>query len=175
MFGLTGQALTMGIGTAMDAFGFFKQSGQASDAGDYNWQVAENNARVIDEEIKIATQKARFDVGELDRQTSMLTGRQVATMAASGLAIEAGTSTADVLEDTHMQAAIDKGLIMADLKINNWRRKEQQKNIISGGKMDRWYAGNKSDASMMDAASSLLSGGANLYDRWYKGKQVGVK
>jgi hypothetical protein len=175
MFGLTGQLLTMGAGTLIKGFGHYQQSEQASDAGEFNYKVAQNNARVIDEEIKIATQKARFDKGEIDRQTSMLTGRQVATMAASGLAIEAGTSTADVLEDTHMQAAIDKGLIMADLKINNWRRREQQKNIISGGKMDRWYAENKADASMMDAASSLLSGGVNMYDRWYKGKQVGVK
>lgn len=174
MFNLTGQLLTMAAGTLIEGFGHQQQSEQASSAGQYNYRVAENNAMIIGEEIKIATQKARFDAGEIGRQTSMLQGRQVATMAASGLAIEAGTSTADVLEDTQMQAAIDKGLIMADLKINNWRRREQQRNIISGGKMDRWYAENKSDASMMDAASSLLSGGVNMYDRWYKGKQVGV-
>jgi hypothetical protein len=165
----------MAAGSLLQGYGHQQQAEQAEDSGKYNQQVANNNAKVIDEEIRIATQKARFDMGEIGRQTDMLQGRQVATMAASGLAIEAGTSTADVLEDTQMQAAIDKGLIMADLKINNWRRREQQKNIIAGGKMDRWYAENKATASRMDAAGSLLTGGVNMYDRWYKGKQVGVK
>jgi len=174
-FGLIGQMLTMGAGTAMEGYGFYKQGQQANDAGEYNYQVAENNAKVIDEEIRIATAKARFDKGELDRQTSMLEGRQVATMAASGLAMEVGTSTADVLEDTHMQAAIDKGLIMADLKINKWRMREQQRNIRSGGKMDRWYAENKEQASYMDAAGSLLSGGSRMYDRFKRSTHVGVK
>lgn len=177
MFGLnalTGQMLTMGAGVAMQGWGFFQQAKQADAAGDYNYETAMNNAAMVEEEVKIAVAKARFDRGEIDRQTSMLQGRQVATMAASGLAIEVGTSTGDVLEDTAKQAAIDKGLIMADLKINKWRMREQKRNIVAGGEMDRWYAGRKESAAYTDLAGSLLSGASNMWDRWQRGKRVGV-
>lgn len=175
MFGLTGQLLTMGAGTAIKAFGFYEQADHVKEATDYNYDVAMNNVRRIDREIEVAKKKARFDVGELKRQTSMLSGRQAATMINSGLAIEGDTSTADVLEDTAMQSAIDAGLIMADFKLNRWKMRQQQVDIRSGAEADKYYGERKEDASYMDMASSLLSGGANIADRWYKSKQVGVK
>ena len=82
--------------------------------------------------------------------------------------------TADLFYQPAKQAAIDKGLIMADLKINKWRMREQKRNIVAGGEMDRWYAGRKESAAYTDLAGSLLSGASNMWDRWQRGKRVGV-
>jgi len=140
-------------GTGMQAYGQYQQAQAAKDAATYNQKVA--NIQAND-----AIDRGDLEQQQLGRKISALRGQQTANMAANGLDLSSGTPAAELAQTDYY------GLEDQRTVANNANREAagyRTRATMAGMQADSYNPG-------LTAGASLLSGGGQVADRWYKYK-----
>jgi hypothetical protein len=147
-------ATTVGAGVA--AAGAYEQ-------GQYQSDVAKNNAVIQQRMADDALRRGEIEVENHQRKVAALKGEQRAAMGANGVAIDSGTSLG-VLEDTAQFGALDALTIRS-----NAQREAFGMNMAAMN--SRADADMASTAGKYNAAATLLSGAGSVGKDWYMYKR----
>lgn len=129
------------IGGGISAFGQIKQGQQAKAAGEYNFQLQQENAA-------LATQEGDFAIARQKREAEQAIGQATAQYGASGVDTGQG-SALDVLQQSAAQGVLDSSKIayQASLKARGFRQT---------GDIDLFKGQNAETSSYYSAAGTLL-------------------
>jgi hypothetical protein len=134
--------------TAISVIGAITQGEAASDSAAYNSKVAANNA-------KAAMDQANLDAARQRQHAAQVFGNIRASYGASGVTMEG--SPLDVLAASATQAELDNQIILYGGKVRSAA-------FMGESSLESSRASNAETSGYMNAASSLLLGGARTYD-----------
>jgi hypothetical protein len=136
------------VGTAMSAISAINQGQAASDAANYNAQLAQRNAQ-------IATDQAGMDAEMQQRDARRRIDAAAAGFGASGLVTSEG-SALDVLASSARDAELDRQTIL-------YRGKLRALGYSDQSTLDQTQADNASAAGFGKAGAALLTGAGLAY------------
>lgn len=132
----------------------------ADNAGRYNQQVAENNAKMSEFSARDATVRGARAVDEQRLKTRMLMGKQRASLAANGVTLDSGTSL-DLLGDTAMMGAVDEETIRLNSAREAWGYQVQADNYRASGAMERYNGKAQKVGTLLGTAANVAGSWAN--------------
>ena len=138
-------SVLMAVGPALGAYGQI-QSGQAAN------QAAKYNANIAKQNAAITLQQAGLDADAQQRAAKGIIGEEKANYGASGVS---GGSVNDVLMSSETSAELDRQNIL-------YRGKLRAMGLMSDAQLDKFSGRQAVTQSYFGAASSLLTGGANI-------------
>ncbi len=115
--------------------------------------VAKNNEVIAGYAAKDALRRGEEEAQKVQRQARMLKGSQRASMAARGLDLQEGTP-AQLLDETDFFASMDAATARTNARNEAWGIKARAGNYVKQN-------------PLMAGATSLLSGGSTVADKWY--------
>lgn len=134
-------------------------------AGMYNANVAERNARAVEEERKNVQDAAAIERRRVGERMRGERGALVAKFANMGLDTEFG-SPADLVGDVERAYDIDRSILGRN-EITELKRLDQQEaDYRSSAALSRAGAKSSRKAGLIGAAGSLLQGAATVSGRW---------
>lgn len=136
----------MAAGSAIQAVGAIRQGNANANMSEYNAQVADQNAALVQSQAAEAVRRQRI-------QSATQIGAMHAAYGASG--VTADGSALDVLQSSAAKAELDALTIQnqGDIKATAYRNESS---------LDKYRAGNERIAGYFGGASALLSGGAQV-------------
>lgn len=143
-------AFTSALGLGMSAYGMMKQGADAKVASEYNANVYNAQANMIDDKKVLAGQ-------EHDRAIRHLEG--ATTVAVAGSGYDMSGSFLEVMNDTLTQAYLDKEKELYNLEVEKTLAK-------SSASESRRQGDNASTASNIGATSTLLTDGSKWYQQY---------
>lgn len=153
-------------GTVMGAVGQYQQGQAAAAQAEYNAAVARNNQIISEQQAQDALKRGQIAEEQKRRETSALIGRQRATLAASGVALDQGNPL-DILGDTAQFGELDALTIRNNADREAYGYRVQGMNFAAEAGLNDARAAASRQAGLMGAAGTLLSGAGNAADRWY--------
>lgn len=162
------------ISAAIGVASSIQQGKQAQAQANYQAKVAQENAKLADQQAS-ATRKEAYDEMTAQRQkTAKLIGAQRAAAGASGAAVDVG-SVLDTTAETAAQGELDainiynKGIDSAyNSQLQAWNYRQNASAYKAQGEAAK-------KASYMDAASSAIGGIADVASTWGKWQNFGTK
>jgi hypothetical protein len=134
-------------------------------------KMAEQNKKYTDAQAADAvTRGGEADI-ELRRKYAATRGKQVAGLAANGVALDEG-SALSVLQDTDMFEQIDSQRTRNNARREEWGFKVQGANYAGNAAMSRTAAANIGSSSPYAIGGTLLSGAGEVSDRWLRYREV---
>ena len=130
-------------------------------------QIAENNRQMGQLSYESALRSGEAQIAQLTYQAGQLRGRQRQTYGRSGAAVGEGSS-AEVLASTEVMKQMDVNTASLNALSNAWGYKNA---ALQAGAQSATYSSMGDYArglSYGKMAGSLLEGGAEVADRWYK-------
>ena len=149
--------------TIMMAAGTLLSAKSAMDQGAATNQIAQNNAKMAEYAAKDAQVRGEEDAQAIQRRAASLKSSQRVSMASKGLDLGYGTA-ADIQDQTDFFAASDVATARTNAGREAWRNNSQAQDFRSQGAAAQ-ANGNTA------AFGSLLSGGAQVADKWYATKK----
>lgn len=153
----------LGASAGLSAYGAYQQSRANQERAKYDAAVAENNAKLAEFEAEDALSRGAAAAGRKHAEYAQLRGKQVATMAASGLDFASGTGLA-LLDDAAYMEAVDVTNVRNASRREAWGARVQRNNYRSAAAMNRAAAA--AENPLGAAATSLLTSGASVASRW---------
>lgn len=142
-----------------------QQANATAEANRYNAQVAEMNATLAQRRAKDAIERGKEAEQQKRLEVSQLQGRQRAAMAANGVDLSFG-SPLDTLVDTAYLGEIDA----LTIRRNAAREAYDYEVDAASGKASAGFQRNAADSALtggyLNAAGTILGGGASLYKGW---------
>lgn len=158
--------LTIGS-TLMGAVGAVQQGQAASASAKYNANVANMNAKLADRAAKDALDRGAMEEQKQRAKTAALIGQQKAGMAANGLDLSFG-SPLDTLVDSATLGELDALTIRSNSYREERDIRQQGANYRGQAAMGRASALGASTGGWLNAAGTLLGGGAKAYGSYQK-------
>jgi hypothetical protein len=140
------------VGSAVSAFGSYRQGQQQKSVAEYNAAIARNEAEA-------ARQKAAFDAETSREKYARLMGRQRALYSKSGVDITSGSPLL-LLADQAYEAERDKQAILYSGEVSATKDLNQ-------ASMFEYAGENAESAANLTAGTSLVSGIANAGTNYY--------
>lgn len=154
---------------AFGAVGAVQQANAQNAMAEYNAKVAENNAKVMEQEGAYARAQAARNADEKRRETARIIGAQRAKMGASGAVVDSG-SFLDLTLDTAEGGELDAMALLQEGDMQAWRAQLQAGNYYNEASQAR--ASKVNSGSVL--AGSLLSGAAGVAGSYFSLDQAGV-
>lgn len=151
--------------TAVSAYGKYQQGQQQRALGEYNAQVAENNARVQEMAAADALQRGQVEEDAQRRRARQIMGAQRAAFAAQGGALT-DQSTAAILGDTAAFGELDALTIRNNAAREAWGLRVGAANSMADAGAARFQGRAAARAGTMGAVGTILGGAAQGYDLW---------
>jgi len=151
-------ATMMVAGAAMSAYGQVKQGQAAKAAGDYQNKVAQNNAAAAELQARDAQEVGAWQQDAINRETAQAQGSGRATLAASGVTLDAGGSAADWETSTIETGMVNKAINQHDTDMKVWALRQQKANYLAEGKLQKFAGINARNAAYWSAGGTLLQG-----------------
>ena len=139
---------------AMTAIGGFQQAQAARAAGNANAQIAENNARLAEQQAHDTQVLAVRDQQQSAWRTRALIGQQKAAIAANGLDMDIGTPL-DLMAETAMFGKADEDAIGMDAARKAWGFQAEAINYRNQGAQAKWAGKAQSRATILSTIGSL--------------------
>ena len=139
---------------AMTAIGGFQQAQAARAAGNANAQIAENNARLAEQQAHDTQVLAVRDQQQSAWRTRALLGQQKVAAAANGLDMDIGTPL-DLMAETAMFGKADEDAIGMDAARKAWGFQAEALNYRNQGAQARWGGKAQSNATILSTMGSL--------------------
>lgn len=167
-FGFTGAstAATNSLGwgaasTGLNAVGSVLAGVGASQQGQYQAQVASNNATISGQNAQADLVAGQVAESEQKLKTGMLAGAQRAAQGANGIDVNVGSPT-QVIDSTRTIGAMDAALIHYNASRAAFGEETQAANFNAQAELDRKAASNALLAGIMKGGTSVLSGASSL-------------
>lgn len=158
------------LGTGLSAVGQYQQGQAAKAQAEFQAGVARNNQIVAERQADDALERGRLAEQQKRLQIAQLGGRQRASFAASGVALDEG-SPLDILGDTAAFGAYD----LLSIRSNAGREAYgyRQKAADFGTEAGLLSASGRAQAQggLLDAGKTLLGGAGSFADKWYRFKR----
>lgn len=150
-----------------------KQSA-AAQAASYNYQaaVAQNNQTIANQAAVAEEQRGKVMAQQKQQETAARVGALEAATGGSGLDI--GGSPLRLKEDTLSMGDLDARTIRYNAERAAYGYRVQGTSYAAQANMDRAAAENTFAGGRLAAMGSVISGTANVADKWWKYKQVGA-
>ncbi len=145
------------FGTGLQAFGAIQSSRAAKSAGEFNAVTRRNQAAD-------AITRGNKEVVRNRMRTRSLKGKQIAALAANGVALDEG-SALDILASTDVLSDIDERTILdnADREAQGFRTQAE----LLQSAADR-------ESPLLAGVTPLLTGGAQVASKWFNFSKVGA-
>lgn len=155
----------MAVGVGMQAYGSYQQSQSQKAAYKYQSQVNANNAKIAEWQAQDALTRGAKAEQQSQLKTAKLRGSQRAALAANGVALDEG-SPLSILQDTDYMGGQDVATIHGNAAKEAWSYRNQGAGYASDSDMLSATAGAINPAAA--GATSLLTGGGQVADSWYR-------
>lgn len=143
--------------TALGAYSSYTQGKQQQAMYNYQAQVAEENAKIANNNAAIERQTG-IEEARLQRiKTLQAVGSQKTAMAANGMDVTQGTSL-DIIEDTAAMGELDALQIQANYERKALAYEQQANNYTNEAYMDAISAKNIYSSGVINAVSTGLNG-----------------
>lgn len=150
------------VATVAAGAGAIYQGVTASQAADYNRQVAQMNAAISEKRAVDALERGREDEQRKRFQVAQLQGEQIAAMAANGVDLAFG-SPLDTLVDTAFLGELDALTIRRNAANESYDYRVQ----AASGRADADQYARRAQSSLvggyLDGVGTILGGGSKLY------------
>jgi hypothetical protein len=143
----------------MMAAGTLLSAKSAIDQGNATQQIANNNAIMAGYAAKDAQARGEEEAAAIQRKAASLKSSQRVSLASKGLDLGYGTA-ADLQDQTDFFAQSDAATARTNAGREAWRGNTQAQDFRSQGAAASYNG-------MMSATGSLLTGGAQVADKWY--------
>ena len=131
----------------------YKQTGAI---GEYNKEVAEREAKVLENQADAIEKKKEFDIAQFDKQFQKVEGQTKVALAKSG--VVQGTGTAYRIEMANaMEAELQKQLIAYNAKVAADKKLEEAKFAIIRGNIAQQNAKLAQINTIAQTGTSLLT------------------
>lgn len=147
------------IALAATAGAGIMSAASAYQQGQYQSEVARNNATMAEYAAQDAQRRADDDAMKVRRQGDQIKGAQRAKLAASGLDLSDGTAD-DLQAQTDFFSQMDQNTARYNGARDAWALREQAKGYRAEG-------ANAASAGALSAFSTVLATGGQVADRWY--------
>lgn len=165
--------VTAVAGTAFSVVGAIQQGNAAKKQGEYNAQVANNNAILAERQAADAEARGRTEERQKRLDSSRLEGEQRATMSANNVVLGSG-SAADVLEFTAGQNELEALNIRSAAERQAVGFRSEANNYRASAGLSLAEGRNAKTASFYKAGGSLLSGASQAANMGYTFKKAGA-
>lgn len=166
MASVTALAL-QGAGVLASAAGPYAQGKAARAQGNYLGDVAEQNAKLAEQQATDATARGATSESRFRTSTSQLVGAQKTGYAGQGVDVSTGTP-AEVMADSARLGELDALTIRNNAAREAFGYTVQAANERTQGAMARMAGENTASSANAQAASTLLTGGAQFGNAWQK-------
>jgi hypothetical protein len=128
-----------------------------------NKQIAQNNATVADYQAQDIQRRGEEDAQAVQRRAAAIKSAQRVNLASKGLDLGYGTA-ADLQDQTDFFAASDAATARTNAAKDAWGKRAMGAN---------YRAEASAQNPMLAGAGTLLGGGAQVADKWYRYKNGG--
>jgi len=146
--------ILMAASMAMTAIGGYQQAQAQRAAGNANAQIAENNARLAEQQAHDTQVLATRDQQQSAWRTRALIGQQKAAIAANGLDMDVGTPL-DLMKETAMFGKADEDAIGLDATRKAWGYQAEAINYRNQGAQAKWAGKAQSRATILSTIGGL--------------------
>lgn len=157
------------LSTAVGAFGQIQAGNAQAAEAKYQSQIAANNAKIMSQEAGDARRRAQVDEENARIRQQQLQGRQRAVMGAQGVDMSSGNAL-DILSDTAAFGEMDALQTRENGEREARAAEIKGANFTADAQLGRMRAKSASQAGMIGAAGTVLSGVGSVSEKWYKMK-----
>lgn len=150
------------VGIALVVVAGAAQAKQEREAGKANAAIAENNARLAEEEGKDEAIQSSRESTQAAWRTRAILGSQRAAIAASGVDSETGSSF-DLLGETALFGGAEQSAISQDAARKAWGRQSEALNYRNQGAQAKWMGKTSSNITILKTIGNAASMGAGSY------------
>jgi hypothetical protein len=148
------------VGSAISAYGSYKEGQDAKEASNYNAAISRQNS---EREAQMVEQQGTFDVAQKTKEARRFSGTQKASYGASG--VELSGSVLDTMISTANEFELDKNILEYNSKV-------KAQSLRYGGSSQANYDQKLGDmyatSGLLKSGSTLLTAGSKVYAD-YKG------
>jgi len=159
------------VGTLASTYSAAQQSAAQKKALDYSAKVAENNARLAEQQAHDAVLRGQTEAARLQLKSRQLKGTQKAELAARGIDLGEG-SALNILTDTDFMGKIDSNTAIDNAAKEAWGYENQAGDYRANAEAYRTRA--KAESPGMVGFSTLLTGAGGVAKSWYDFKEKGA-
>ena len=163
-------ALALGS-TLIGGVGAVQQAQATAKSNRYNAEVQNMNARLADRQARDAIERGQLEEQRKRTEVARLKGAQTAAMAANGVDLTFG-SPLDTLVDTAVAGELDALTIRSNAYREAYDHKVDATNRRAGAQLSRMAASSAETGGWLNAAGTILGGGAKAYGD-YKRSSIG--
>lgn len=161
---MTGMSALSGL---MGVYGSIQSAKQQKEQGRYQSEVARQNAELAEENASAQRRQGYEAMVDQRRKAAHLIGQQRAVAGASGVAVDVG-SNLDIQADTAAQGEMDALKMYQQGLDKAYSYDIQGANYASQSKAYAYSANQARSTGLMNAASSAISGIADMGSTWLK-------
>lgn len=146
------------VSGAVSAIGAIQQANAAAASAEYNAQIMERNAEIIDQDRKSATKQAQVDADDKRRDNRRTLSTIRAAYGSTGL--EMAGSPLDVLEDSANELELDATRIEYEGRVKNREGAIKKREALEGARNSRMEGKAAKSAGYISAFGYLVGAGA---------------
>ncbi len=165
------------VGSAVSGItGFMgqQQSAQAaSDAANYQAQVAANNSIIAQQNAAYAAKAGEAQAETQGQKSRNMQGAITAALAANNVDVNSG-SAADVRIGQRQAGLLDTENVRQDAALRAYGFKTQATNFQAESGLDKFKAANAQTAGTIGGIGSLLGGASSTLEKFSKFKDIGI-
>lgn len=159
-------------GTVISAIGAYQQGQAQKGQNEYQAAVARNNQILAEQYAKSAEQRGNVMAQQKQMELARRQGSIKAAIGASGL--DVGGSGSRLEDDTQMMGDLDVRTIRYNAAKEAYGFRTQGTTYAGQAQLDDAAAANAASGGNLGALGSIISGGAQVSDKWARYKQAGV-
>lgn len=161
-----------GVGAAVTAYGRYQQGQSESDRLNFQADIAEDNADLVEYSVKAAKSAGKRAERKHGQKVRQIIGKQRVSYAGRGVDVSAG-SPAEVIDETRLHGEDDAAVIRYNSAMQVWGLNRRAANYRQQASLYRMGADDARIAGSLAAGTTLLTGLATIgtnYALW-KGKK----
>ena len=154
-----------GTATAAGAIGSIRQGNATSASDQYQAQVADNNAKIAEQNAQYATEAGGIKAQDVQQRGRVQQGKIKAAQAASGIDVNSGSAPM-VRAGQAVETGVDAARTEHDAALQAYGYRTQASNFQAQSQVDRMGASNAQTAGYFQAGGTILSGASSLGYKW---------
>lgn len=167
------QLVQQGVSTVFTALGTLRQGKAEAAAHRYQAAVARNNQVYANRAAREAEEKGQREEYVQRLKTKAMVGRQRTAFASNGVLVDRDTA-ALATADTAQFGELDALTLRDNASREAARFRAQGANYAAEAGLLDWKAKDAKESSKLAAFTTLLTGSAEVADKWYQYKKEGV-
>tara|TARA_R100000781_G_scaffold87375_2_gene53763 strand:- start:8678 stop:9250 length:573 start_codon:yes stop_codon:yes gene_type:complete len=161
------------VGTAISAYGEKKAGDAAAKFGQYQQEIANNNAKYARAMAQDALDRGKILASNKREETAQFRAKQLVAAAASGSDVNLG-SIVDLTSTTAKYGELDRLTILSNARREAFQHNVNAQNIQTGGDISAFEGRTQKSLSTGKAVGTVLTGTGNVAAKWYDLNKAGI-